>query len=183
MGVSEHRSEHLDMCAAYALGVLDEADREAFERHLAEGCATCEAALRDHSTAAVMLAASAPPAQPSPALRARVLEAVKAEGATARDKGEPERGRVIALKPRRGMPAVAWAFAAAAAVLIVVNVLMWSAAGRLSRELAERQAQLRQLQERLAEEQRWAAVLSAPDARVAVLAPTPDGSPALRGRA
>src|SRR5262249_43930560 len=147
-------------------------EREAFERHLAEGCATCEAALRDHSTAAVMLAASATPAQPSRELRGRVLEAVRSE-----------RGRVIELKPRRGISVVTLGWAAAAAALIVVNVVLWNAAQRLSRELAQRQAQLAQLQQRLHEEQGWAAVLSAPDARVAVLAPTPAGNPALKGRA
>ena len=49
--MSEHREEHIDLCAGYALGSLDEADLERIDQHLAEGCEHCEAALADFSTA------------------------------------------------------------------------------------------------------------------------------------
>jgi len=66
VGVSQHRDEHLDLCAAYVLGCLDEADRSRLEAHLAEACPVCEGALRDFGGSAVLLAASVPPALPSP---------------------------------------------------------------------------------------------------------------------
>ena len=82
--MSEHRDEHIDLCAAQALGTLSDEDRRRLEAHLAEGCRECEAALADFSAATVMLAASAPAAEPSPGLRQRVLAAVEAERAASR---------------------------------------------------------------------------------------------------
>ena len=206
MGVSEHREEHIDLCAGYALGSLDEADRETLERHLASGCAACEAALADFSNATVMLAASLPAARPSPALRARVLASLGAaapEGsasAPARDesgdarrapgaspstaRGETEaRGRVIELPRRRTPKWAIWIPAAAAAALAVTSALLWNEARRLESDLAGRRAQIAELGSRLAEEQRLNDVLSAPGARVAVLEITPQGEQALRARA
>lgn len=57
----------------YALGALDREEQAAFEQHLAEGCANCEAALRNaRSINAVITAALAPDAEPSRGLRSRV---------------------------------------------------------------------------------------------------------------
>jgi anti-sigma factor RsiW len=77
MGVSEHREEHLDLCAAYALGTLDEAGRRELEAHLAEGCPQCEAALADFGAATVLLAASSARVEPSPALKGKVMAAIR----------------------------------------------------------------------------------------------------------
>src|SRR5207244_6287256 len=73
MALSEHREEHLDGCAALALGSVDPADRQAIEAHLSEGCPICEAALSDFSAAIVLLAASAPASTPPPGLREQVM--------------------------------------------------------------------------------------------------------------
>ena len=60
--MSEHRLEHLDLCAEWALGTLSPEDRRKLDEHLAGGCVECEAALADFSAASVLLAASAPAA-------------------------------------------------------------------------------------------------------------------------
>jgi anti-sigma-K factor RskA len=55
--------------AAYALGALDGEELAAFEAHLAQGCAQCEAALRESREALAGVAASAPRAVPPPEIR------------------------------------------------------------------------------------------------------------------
>jgi anti-sigma-K factor RskA len=194
--VNEHREEHLDLCAGYALGSLDAADRQRLEAHLAEGCPMCQRALADSSLGVVMLAASAPPATPDPALRARVLAAVHATPQTTSREAKsapppaldelsdaPPRGRAIEMRPRRPSVGFGWMWAAAAAALAVATATSWNAAGRLRAELGTTRGLLVQAQRELEEERRWAAVTNAPDARVAELAITPAGIAALRARA
>jgi anti-sigma-K factor RskA len=177
--VSTHRDEHLDLCAAYVLGCIAEADRQGLEAHLAEGCARCEAALAQLSGGAVLLASAAPPAQPDPALKDRVMRAVRGAHAGR----ESARGRVLELKPRRPVTWVAWGWAAAAAALAVADFLMWGTARRLSGELESARERIAQVEQRLEDERTWAAVLSAPGARVTLLAPTGQGAAELRARA
>jgi anti-sigma-K factor RskA len=186
--VSEHRDEHLDLCAGDALGNLDAADRVRLEEHLAGGCPVCEAALEQFGMSVVAIAASAPPASPSAALRERVLAAARAdrapgERATFADVGSPARGRVIEMRPRRPMFGLTVAWGAVAAALAIATAISWMAANRLQTELAGTRRQLAEAQQQLADERRWAAVLNAPDARVAELSITPAGLRALRARA
>ena len=68
-----HDDRFLDLCAAYSVGAIDADDLRQLEEHLADGCDECERALRGFDEAVVHLASSAPPARPSPDLRARVL--------------------------------------------------------------------------------------------------------------
>jgi anti-sigma-K factor RskA len=184
MGVSIHRDEHLEMCAALALGSIDEEDRRILERHLAEGCPECERALADFSSSVVALAASSPAMAPSPAMRARVLDAVKdvAPGGAITERSVTDRGRVLPMERRR-MSRSTWAWAAAAAALAVVTMLQWNAAERLRADLAQGRKQLADLELKLAEERRWAEVMSATDARAAELVITPAGVQALKARA
>ena len=182
--MSVHRDEHLEMCAGLALGNLDDDDRRILERHLAEGCPECEAALADFSSSVVALAASAEPATPSPALRARVLEAIANEtpGDVSPAPPRSDERRVVPMSVRRPHW-TSWAWAAAAAALAVVSALQWNAAERLRADLEVQRRQLADAERRLAEERRWAEVMSAPEARVADLVLTPAGVEALRARA
>ncbi len=176
--MSTHREEHIELCAGQALGSLDPADQRELDAHLAAGCAECEAALRDFSAATVALAASSPAATPSPALRARVMDAIAAEGAAG-----DGRARVIPLEPRRASRWATWTFAAAAAAFAVTSAVLWKDAGELRTALDERQRQIADLSTRLTEERELNQVLSAPGARVAVLEMTPAGEQALKARA
>jgi len=182
--VSGAHEEFIELCAGHALGSLDEADRKRLEEHLASGCAECEGALAEFSASTVLLAASAPPASPSPRLRERVLGAVhadRAREATARRR--EEHGVAGAAARRRGFPWGAVYGWAAAACLAVAVLVFARATWRLRDELAGGQQALAALEQRLLESERWAAVLSAPSARVASLAPTPEGNADLRARA
>ena len=136
--MSQHREEHLELCAAWALGSIDEADRQRLDRHMAEGCPVCEAACADFSGATTLLAASAPAATPSPVVRERVLAAIAAGGdGRARSSGAApvaERGRVVEM-PRRGSAIGAWASGAIAAALAVASAFMWTQSKRLETEL------------------------------------------------
>jgi anti-sigma-K factor RskA len=92
--------------AAYALGVLDAEERLEFERHLATGCADCQASLRESGEALATLAAELPPAIPPPGVRAALLQRIDAEAARRRP----------AVRPARGW--LTWATAAVAAMLV-----------------------------------------------------------------
>jgi len=192
--VTVHREEHLDLCAARALGSIDEADRLEIERHLADGCPECERAIAELSQGVERLASSVPPAMPGPRLRAAVLERVRAEAAAsprdsdAFDGREAERAgssmesseaprRVIEM-PRRLRPAwPTWALATAAAVLAVSTVATWRAADALRGELRAARERVAQAELDLAVERAWSSVAMSPGARVVDLAPLTGGVP------
>jgi anti-sigma factor ChrR (cupin superfamily) len=67
--------------ALYALGALDAEEARAFEAHLAEGCAACEAELREFQTVVSDLAFAAPPAEPPASVLPRLLALVSEEQA------------------------------------------------------------------------------------------------------
>ena len=171
--MSEHLQEHLDLCAAYALGCLDAPDRDTLEVHLATGCAACEAALVEFSAATTLLAAATPPLQPPPELRQRVLDAARAATASA----EPWPGTarrtpvaaVVPLTPRRST--ARWAWLAAAACLAVA---VWGVrtTRQLRAQIETQQTRLvalehdrDQLASQLDATRRWVEVATANDAR------------------
>lgn len=61
-----------ELAASYALGALEEAEETAFEEHLRNGCARCEAELRELREVAAKIATAAP-AEPPAGLKQRVL--------------------------------------------------------------------------------------------------------------
>jgi len=69
-----HTEALLELAAFSALGALDGSDREAFEKHLLEGCAECAAAREAWERDVSVLSFSVAAVEPSPGLRARLLE-------------------------------------------------------------------------------------------------------------
>ena len=177
--MSQHRDEHLDLCAASVLGCLDEADRSRLEAHLAEACPVCEGALRDFSGSAVLLAASAPPASPSPALKLRVLAAVRDE--TGVEDEPAKEGRIIPMR-NRWAPLLRMGWALAACFILATGILL-TTTNRLRQELKLARDQVGSLSRDLDSERRWAAVLASPGARTASFSLTPAGMAELRARA
>lgn len=172
--MSAHRDMHLELCAGYALGSLDELDRRALEAHLAEGCAICDQELAALTEAASMLAAAAPPQKAPKRLRRRVRDRVRAEAGLRTPVARPAR------PAQPWIPT--WAWAMAAILLAVGTFIEWRATTRLERELVAAHEERATLARQLEEEKRWSALPSAPQARVVELAPTPEGSPLLVAR-
>jgi hypothetical protein len=108
-----------ELTAAYALDALDDGEVRAYEEHLA-GCEICQSNLAAMSSTAAHLALAAAPADPSPELRDRILDAARAE----RDPREGD--NVVPLRPRglRARPALA--AAAALAACLVVGLGVWN---------------------------------------------------------
>jgi anti-sigma-K factor RskA len=161
--MTDRRDEFMDLCAAHALGALDEADRARFDRLLREGGEEHARMLAELTDAASALALAAPPIVPPPGLKRRVLEAVAAEAPPAR--------ALVPLRRRAplGLAIAGWALAAMFAGLFIVR-------GRVVEDLRVSQALLEQergdLARALDEEQAWARAMASPSSRVAFLAAT-----------
>src|SRR5581483_621597 len=108
-------SEMEGHAAAYVLGSLDEAERRAFEAHVA-GCAECAAAVRSLRVVADGLAQAVPERTPPAHLRERVLGSFRAS-APAGARVHEFRGP--AARPRR---AIATWLPVAASLLLTVAV-------------------------------------------------------------
>lgn len=139
-----------DLTAGYALDALDPPEREAYEAHLA-GCERCQEELASFWEVTGALAVGAGGPAPSPALRERVLQAAREDGAT-----------VVSLDARRrsrALPVLATVAAVAAVVALALGLWALSLSGELddTRSALERQEQA-------------AAVLADPDARTIALA-------------
>jgi anti-sigma factor RsiW len=112
------RCPHADTVAAYLLGALTGPEHDEFKAHLRE-CARCREDLAELRLVADVLPLAVPPVAPSPQLRTRLMETVRAEAellsaaGPAADSARPARRRLL---PRLGRP-LAVAGAAAALVL------------------------------------------------------------------
>ena len=106
-----------ELTAAYALDALDDDESEAYERHLA-GCEICQNNLAALSGTMVQLAFAAPPVDPPPELRERILDAARAE-----------RQNVVPLRPGHGWrPSARTAIgvAAALAACLIIGLGVWN---------------------------------------------------------
>jgi anti-sigma factor RsiW len=123
----EHNNAHDELTAAYALDALDADEVTAYEDHLA-GCEICQANLAALSATAVQVAYAAPPVDPPPELRGRILDAARAE-----------RQNVVPLRPPsewlRPSARTAVAALAAVAACLVVGLGIWNVS--LSNQLEE----------------------------------------------
>jgi anti-sigma-K factor RskA len=141
-----------ELSGGYALGILDEPERRAFEEHVAT-CAACAEELRGLTGVATALALDVPQVEPPSALRQRVLNAVTAPASPA---------SFEALTPRRTpqpgrRPVLAMFSAAAAIVALALGVYAVS----LQRRIASLEQQLRVASDRAAQGQQQLAQLRA----------------------
>lgn len=173
------REEDLDLAAGFALGALDDAEQRRAQARLANGDVEFERLVREFGETSTLLAYALPAAKPSGAMRSRVLDAARgvAPAMPAPAPQPPQQGRVLAMPPRRERATFAWGWAAAAvaAALAIVSVVNWQASQRVAGELRAARAELGQMQSRLDEQKRFAAVFSAPGARFVQLGATKDG--------
>ena len=77
------------LAATYAVGALDGDERAEFERHLAGGCAACEATLRSSAEALAALARSGPPMLPPPEVKDELSRRIAATTPGRRESARP----------------------------------------------------------------------------------------------
>jgi anti-sigma-K factor RskA len=148
-----------ELSGGYALGVLDEPERRAFEQHLAT-CASCAAEIRDFTAVASALALDVPQVEPPRSLRERVLRAATQPGpqpaviepiAEHRAlQGEPS-GRALRQLQRRPRRESLLALLSAAAVVIAVALGAYAIS--LQRRIAALEEQVRTAADRAAQSQ------------------------------
>lgn len=196
----EHKlatDEIKEQAALYALGALSQLEARAFENHLSDGCAVCQAELAEFDGVVGVLGLGAPPASPPPYLREMLSARIAKEpGNILSSKGSRARaapGTLAPLTARRSpwVTALPWAVAACLAIVAVSSVLSLRRAIDASRE-AEREAtralgQAQQMNEMLgranqrqAEQARIIAALNGGSSRIVLAAqkdaPQPLGS-------
>ncbi len=193
--------EYQERAALYALGALSQHEARAFERHLAEGCSSCEADLVQFEEVTGTLSLDAPPAAPPAYLRdvllARIDKEVRTPGLLnhSRQLGQsgaatPPRGQTassrLAAPSRSSFGTVILPWAAAASLAIAVGALLFalSRTGRdvdnLRGQVEESDKRTRELARDLARERGKAEevaqineVLTAPEHREIALAGQP----------
>ena len=76
--MTDHMTEHpmTDLAALHALGALSQHEARAFEEHVAEGCATCNAELESFERTVMDLSLSAPEIEPPDEIRVRLIAKV-----------------------------------------------------------------------------------------------------------
>jgi anti-sigma-K factor RskA len=113
------------LAAGYVLGALEPDDEHTFRRHL-EGCATCEAAVRELEGVVGALAYTATPVEPPPSLRASIRREI---GGTARPRSaRPAVTAPAQVRPiRRGWTSgLVGRVAVAASIIAVIALGFWN---------------------------------------------------------
>jgi anti-sigma-K factor RskA len=170
-----NHQEYQDLLPMHALGALDASDACAVDEHLAT-CENCRAELIELRDAAALLAHAAAPAEPSAALRERILTNIpQASQASAQVVHLSDR------RPRRIWPNLLRMAAAVAMVALLIGiVVLWRRDQKLQREIAgmshQLNAQQRELtrdRDALAREREALAMLTSPNMKKMELAGTP----------
>jgi hypothetical protein len=123
--------QHADvLAAALSVGSIDPGDQATLLQHLG-GCARCRRMAGEYMAAAARLPLALEPVAPSPELRGRLMRAVYAEAAQAKERA-PQGGatswwaRLWRVVPTsRG-----FTVAAAASAIALIGVAVWGASGR-----------------------------------------------------
>ncbi len=168
-----------EMLAAHALGTLAENEARALEKHLAT-CTECPPELEGWQITVAALALAAPLAEPSPQVRTRILESLRAEPSGAASTIEiSERHRKPTVIPLRQKRSWNWAqnFAAIAAAvafvaLIISIVVLWKQNRTAQGQIAALNTERIAVQQELDRQRKVLELLSAPGAKVAVLSGT-----------
>jgi anti-sigma-K factor RskA len=160
------REEDFDL---YALGALEGEEKQAIESHVAQ-CGACSRKLAEAQGRIALLVLGAPPVDPSPAVKERLMRQVhaSAEGRTSRTGSvEPEHAGVFF---GRWWAAV---LAPAAMALALAAVFLWNQNTQLDRQLADLRTRVEQQQKELQQAREIADLVEAKDTMVVTLAKQP----------
>jgi anti-sigma-K factor RskA len=138
-----------ELSGGYALGILDEPERRAFEAHIST-CASCAAEVRDFTAVASALALDVPQVDPPASLRERVLWAATLPASQPAAVEEITSRRAIP-EPRRPRREGLLALLSAAAVVIAVALGAYAVS--LQRRIAVLEEQVRSAADRAAQSQ------------------------------
>jgi anti-sigma-K factor RskA len=152
------KEDYEERAALYALGALSQHEARSFERHLAEGCASCEEAMLQFEDVVGTIALEPPAATPSLYLRDMLLARIEREGQSqeasldrsqsrdsSRLEGSIPKPATIAPKDSRssspsGRVIIPWAVAAALALALFGSLFAILRAGRESGDLRDQLA-------------------------------------------
>jgi anti-sigma-K factor RskA len=160
-GPNPNRPEDFDL---YALGALDDAEKQEFESKLATGGDGARKIAEAQGRMA-LLAFTAPRVEPSPGVKERLMRQLHAtaEGSAA----SPGR---VAVEPPGGSFTRWWALLVpVASALALATILLWLHNIQLNRQLADLRAMVQQQQKQLDESRHMADMLAAHDTIVVPL--------------
>ena len=176
--------DYNEMLPAQALNALDAEDARAAEAHL-QTCAECRALLREWEDTAAALAFAAlqeRALEPSPRVRARILEAIRVDARGSeqgrRDEQRADGANVISLpqrRPSRWTAAQTWGAIAAGLVFLALLAslfVLWRENTQARQELARLANQVRDAERQLSSQREAIEIVAAPGARVAELTGT-----------
>src|SRR5690348_2759460 len=160
------RDEDFDL---YALGVLEGAEKQALESHIAF-CLGCAQKVADARGRIAMLALAAPPARVPAIAQERLLRQIRA----TRGQGGATRTE-IELQPANRAILSGWTaiLLPIAAVLAVATFLLWNANRRLDSQLAALRVSAKQQERQLQDARDITGLITARDTITVTLAPQP----------
>jgi anti-sigma-K factor RskA len=122
-----NHSDFEQLAAGYVLGALEPADEHAFQRHL-DGCAQCEASVRELEEVVGELAYAAPPVDPPATLWASIRREVRPERRRPqpRPAGAEAWPSGVQRRPRRAVRPLLARLAAAAAIVALAALSVWN---------------------------------------------------------
>jgi len=154
------------MLHAHALSALDAEDARALNQHLAE-CDECRSELADWESTAASLALGVNPAEPSPQVRDRIMNAVRNEKQASRVVPMPQQSRRAVWASFGQVGAIA--AAVACLVLILWLIVMWQQNRSLHRQIDLLSSEIRYTQQEARRANEFVNILSSPGAKVAEL--------------
>ncbi len=175
-----------EMLSSHALSALDTGEVRSLEEHLAM-CQTCRGELDEWRSTAAVLAFAGNVGEPSPQLRERILDQVRAEHVASNRSSLPDRKSAQVAGPAKVLPfdstrnrnvwasiGTLGAIAAAVlfAVLIISLIVLWRENRITQTELARLSNQIRLTETQLQRERETVALVTTPGAQMTELAGT-----------
>lgn len=160
--------DYKQMIAAQALNALDDREASELAAHLIE-CADCRAELDEWQQTAAFIALDAAPREPSPQVRAQLLEQLKVEPTA---ESNNKKATVVTMPARRETSWSSlqrWGSIAAAVAIVALGITLfalWRQNLRVKRQLVEMSAEMEKTRKELEAQRETASILSAPGARL-----------------
>jgi anti-sigma-K factor RskA len=166
--------EFKEMIPTYVLSALDAVENRALSEHLSQ-CEDCQRELENWQATAALLSLDAKPLEPSPAVRERIMSAIRADASqpAAESKSNVVQFKPSSTTPRRSFSPV-WAIAAGILIFITAATLFlfWQENRTNNRKIAELEAQVKVAQTQLDQSKKIVQLMMAPGARMNELAGT-----------